>query len=215
MTERPPLLLLSKLAAGGLSAGVVLVWWPVLPHSSGAGSWVLRGIIWTCLFELLVLALGPLEQSLLESKAWVSVRAKLGTGLTVGNRGAIVVGLVMLLACAGLVWRGPVPSPAKPIKPQVEVKKIIQPVQIVRQTKVIEKTVPSKPRVIIKKETVTITKQAPSSSGSNGNSGGSSPKTPKTPSNPSAPKTPKKPSTPTTPKTPSTDTGSGKNTPGK
>jgi hypothetical protein len=121
----------------------------------------------------------------------------------------------MLAACAGLVWRGPVPSPAKPIKPQIEVKKIIQPVQIVRQTKVVEKPVPSKSKVIIKKETVTITKQVPSGNGSNGNSGGSSPKTPKTPSNPSTPKTPKNPSSPTTPKTPSADIGSGKTTPSK
>lgn len=191
MTERPPLLLLSKLAAGGLSAGVVLVWWPVLPHSSGAGSWVLRGIIWTCLFELLVLALEPLERSLLGSRAWIGLREKLGVGPLVGHRGAVALGLVMLLACAGLVWRGPEPSPARPQKPRVEVRKIIQPVKVVKETQVIERAVPSKPKIIVKKQTVQVIKKVPVA-----------PKETPTPKPPSEPKTPSTPSKPSSTKAP-------------
>ena len=200
MSERPPLLLLSKLAAGGLSAGVVLVWWPVLPHSSGAGSWVLRGILWTCLFELLVLTLEPLERSLLSSRAWMGVREKLGLGPSIGKRGAITLGLVILATCAGLVWRGPEPSPAKPQKPRVQVKKIVQPIKIVKETKVVEKTVPAKPKVIIKKETVVVEKTVPSPSESQ-----PTPSTPKTPSDPKPPPTTKTPKNPGTTKTPSSN----------
>lgn len=138
---------------------------------------MLRGIIWTCLFELLVLALEPLERNLLESQAWSAVRTRLGVGPMVGNRGAIVLGVVMLLACVGLVWRGPQASPAKPVKPvqtKVEIKKIVQPVKIVRQTQIIEKPAPA-PKVIVKHETVTVIKPG----GSSGK-----PATPKTPTNP-------------------------------
>jgi hypothetical protein len=56
--------LLSKLIAGGLSAGVVLLWWPrVFPHDR-AGGWVARGIAWTLLAEILVVAVSPLEHVL-------------------------------------------------------------------------------------------------------------------------------------------------------
>src|SRR3954470_2649616 len=56
--------LLSKLVAGGLSAGVVLLWWPrFFPHDS-AGTWVARGIAWTLLAEILVVAVSPLEHVL-------------------------------------------------------------------------------------------------------------------------------------------------------
>jgi hypothetical protein len=55
---------MSKLIAGGLSAGVVLLWWPrFFPHDS-AGTWVARGIAWTLLAEILVVALSPLEHVL-------------------------------------------------------------------------------------------------------------------------------------------------------
>src|ERR671937_2276410 len=56
--------LFSKLIAGGLSAGVVLLWWPhFFPHDS-AGAWVARGIAWTLLAEVLVVAVSPLEHAL-------------------------------------------------------------------------------------------------------------------------------------------------------
>jgi hypothetical protein len=46
---------LSKSIAGGLSAGVVLLWWPVLfDRVDTVTSWFARGVAWTVLFELLL-----------------------------------------------------------------------------------------------------------------------------------------------------------------
>jgi hypothetical protein len=53
--------LLSKIAAGGLTAGVFLIWWPGHIEGEGLGQLVLRGLLWTLAFELLMLAFAPLE----------------------------------------------------------------------------------------------------------------------------------------------------------
>jgi hypothetical protein len=53
--------LVSKIAAGGLSAGVFLLWWPEHVPGEGLSQLVLRGLLWTMTFELLLLAFGPLE----------------------------------------------------------------------------------------------------------------------------------------------------------
>jgi hypothetical protein len=53
--------LVSKIAAGGLSAGVFLLWWPEHVHGEGLSQLVLRGLLWTLTFELLLLAFAPLE----------------------------------------------------------------------------------------------------------------------------------------------------------
>jgi len=52
-------------SAGGLSAGVVLLWWPMFfatdsVHDCGSG----RGIVWTLAFELLLVAFSPFELAL-------------------------------------------------------------------------------------------------------------------------------------------------------
>ena len=60
--------LLSKSIAGGLSAGVVLLWWPVLFEDvDTVGSWFVRGVAWTVCFELLMFALIPFERALWET----------------------------------------------------------------------------------------------------------------------------------------------------
>ena len=60
-------LFLSKAIAGGLSAGVVLLWWPLLFPADTLASWFVRGVVWTVLFELLLVAVGPLEAALWET----------------------------------------------------------------------------------------------------------------------------------------------------
>src|SRR4029450_4501517 len=58
---------LSKSIAGGLSAGVVLLWWPVLfDDVDTVTSWFIRGVAWTLCFELLLVALIPFERALWE-----------------------------------------------------------------------------------------------------------------------------------------------------
>jgi hypothetical protein len=59
---------LSKSIAGGLSAGVVLLWWPVIfDRVNTITSWFVRGVAWTILFELLLVALIPFERALWET----------------------------------------------------------------------------------------------------------------------------------------------------
>jgi hypothetical protein len=59
--------LLSKLIAGGLSAAVILLWWPSVFPSDTVSSWLIRGVIWTLSFELLLGALGPVEERIWRS----------------------------------------------------------------------------------------------------------------------------------------------------
>src|SRR5213595_897918 len=54
--------LISKLLAAGLSAGVFLIWWPEHHPTAGLMSLVVRGALWTLLYELLLFAFAPLER---------------------------------------------------------------------------------------------------------------------------------------------------------
>jgi hypothetical protein len=54
----------SKLLAGGLSAGLVLLWWPHFFPTDTVTSWLGRGVVWTLSFELLLIALSPFELAL-------------------------------------------------------------------------------------------------------------------------------------------------------
>ena len=152
MNEKPPLLLLSKLLAGGLSAGVVLVWWPVLSHSSGAGSWVLRGILWTCVFELLLLAFGPMEETLMNSRVLSRLRTYVPQPSS--NRTIITLAIVTAVVCAGLVIKGPAAKTEAKPRPKI-MQTIVKPVEVIRKTVVVEKPVP---KIITKTQTKTITK---------------------------------------------------------
>src|SRR4051794_5655537 len=53
--------LLSKILAGGLSAGVFLMWWPGHFPDAGMQWLVLRGVLWTLTFEVLLLSIAPVE----------------------------------------------------------------------------------------------------------------------------------------------------------
>ncbi|MEA2320442.1 MAG: hypothetical protein QOD81_292 [Solirubrobacteraceae bacterium] len=54
--------LLSKVLAGGLSAGIFLLWWPAHAPAQGAEWLIVRGVLWTLAFEILLLAFCPLER---------------------------------------------------------------------------------------------------------------------------------------------------------
>jgi len=60
-------LFVSKSLAGGLSAGIVLAWAPVLLASDTVLAWLARGVVWTLLFELLLLGFKPFEHALWET----------------------------------------------------------------------------------------------------------------------------------------------------
>src|SRR4051794_11226326 len=92
--------LVSKLLAGGLSAGVFLLWWPERFPAEGLSWLVLRGVLWTMAFEILLLAFSPLE-----AMAWRRLRAPRLTAAAERVRAARapvqVTGAVML-ASAGV-----------------------------------------------------------------------------------------------------------------
>ena len=130
--------LFSKLIAGGLSAGVVLLWWPrFFPHDS-AGAWVARGIAWTLLAEILVVAVSPLEHAFRARvaafgavgrfrsffSASTRVRAYFALGLA-----AVAVSLPLMLIATGH------PAVAETPKPP-QVTKVTRVVNVVKQVKV-------------------------------------------------------------------------------
>jgi hypothetical protein len=57
--------LFSKVLAGGVSAGIFLLWWPAHVTAQG-GEWLfIRGILWSLAFEILMLAYSPLETAIM------------------------------------------------------------------------------------------------------------------------------------------------------
>jgi hypothetical protein len=128
---------LSKSIAGGLSAGVVLLWWPrFFPHDS-AGTWVARGIAWTLLAEILVVALSPLEHALRARVSalgpvgqvraffsrWSRLRAYFALGLA-----AVAVSLPLMLIATG--------RPAKGQAPKQQVTNVTRVVKVVKRVQV-------------------------------------------------------------------------------
>jgi len=136
--------------AGGLSAGLVLVWWPVIfSQSASIGSWVWRGLAWTLVFELLLGLLVPLQSKMskhpLAIRAKVSLQAKINHGKNYLPEhpvtSTLLLAAVALALPAGLIISGPAPvkqtkRPLQIIKKQT---KIIKPVKVVRITKIITK----------------------------------------------------------------------------
>jgi hypothetical protein len=139
---------LSKSIAGGLSAGVVLLWWPVLfDDVDTVTSWFVRGVAWTVCFELLLLALIPFERALWETAHGERIARTMGTAGSRLHSGshrrrmgrlsavasfALVVPVVLLVA--GLQEQAPAHAEAKPVAPikVVRVTKVVRPVTVKR-----------------------------------------------------------------------------------
>jgi hypothetical protein len=93
---------LSKSIAGGLSAGVVLLWWPVLfDRVDTVTSWFVRGVAWTVLFEVLLVALIPFERALWETPGGERVSTKVGAANSRLHSGSRRRRLSRLSAVAG------------------------------------------------------------------------------------------------------------------
>src|ERR671922_71339 len=94
--------LVSKVLAGGLSAGIFLLWWPAHVTAQGSEWLFIRGILWSLAFEVLLLAYKPLEQAITgavrdrEKRRITAVRpVRLARLLVLGAVG-VVIPLVML-----------------------------------------------------------------------------------------------------------------------
>jgi hypothetical protein len=130
--------LFSKLIAGGLSAGVVLLWWPrFFPHDT-AGSWVARGIAWTLLMEILVIAVSPLEHAVRARAAAFGPVGHVRSFFLASTRQrayfALALALVAISLPLMLIATGH-PAAADEPRPQ-QVTKVTRVVKVVKQVKV-------------------------------------------------------------------------------
>jgi hypothetical protein len=56
--------LFSKVLSGGVSAAIFLLWWPAHVPGDGPEWLVIRGLLWTLAFEILMLSFCPLERAI-------------------------------------------------------------------------------------------------------------------------------------------------------
>jgi hypothetical protein len=105
----------AKLIAGGLSAAVILVWWPTVFPGDSVASWLARGVAWTLAFELFAHAFTPLERALWETTPGKRLRDR----ATRQDRG-LPLGRSATLACSALAVVGALLSFA-PDQPQKRV----------------------------------------------------------------------------------------------
>jgi hypothetical protein len=139
---------LSKSIAGGLSAGVVLLWWPVLFEDvDTVTSWFVRGVAWTLCFELLLLALVPFERALWETTRGERIARRVGNAGSRLHSGshrsrigrlsgvaALALAIPVVLVVAGLGEQAPARAEAQPVRPinVTRVTKVVHPVTVKR-----------------------------------------------------------------------------------
>ena len=129
---------LSKSIAGGLSAGVVLLWWPVLfDRVDTVTSWFVRGVAWTLLFELVLLALIPFERALWENERGERVAGRVGTARSKLHSGPQRRRLSRLSAVASAAILVPVVLLVTGLH-QAPARAGTQPIKVVRVTKVVK-----------------------------------------------------------------------------
>jgi hypothetical protein len=137
---------LSKSIAGGLSAGVVLLWWPVLFEDvDTVTSWFVRGVAWTLCFELLLVALIPFERALWETGRGERIARRVGDAGSRLHSGpprsrirrvsavaSLALAVPVVLVLAGLSEHVPARAEAPKVRPinVVRVTKVVHPVTV-------------------------------------------------------------------------------------
>jgi hypothetical protein len=177
----------SKLLAGALSAGVILLWWPTLFPVDTLTSWLARGLAWTLMFELLVLAMMPFERSLWGTKRGQRLGSKMDAARSrivhqdqrrrLGRQGAVAftaLAVPLVALGAGVSKHVPVHT-AKAQERPLHVTRVVK---VVKQVQV---------KRVVKREVVTV---PPSATGAPQPSYSRS--VVKAPSSNAAPATPKK-----------------------
>jgi hypothetical protein len=141
--------LLSKSIAGGLSAGVVLLWWPVLfPEVDTVSSWLVRGVAWTVCFEVLVYALMPFERALWETSRGERLACRVDAAQSRLHSGSHRRRMSRLSAVATMAMAVPVALLVTGLQKQPTARAeapVVRPINVVRVTKVVkvEKVVPA------------------------------------------------------------------------
>jgi hypothetical protein len=132
---------LSKSIAGGLSAGVVLLWWPVLfERVDTVTSWLIRGVVWTVLLEVLLLALAPVERALWETGRGERLAVRFGAAHSRLHSGTARRRWGRLSALATVALAVPVALMVMGLQEQLPARADAAPkrVKVVRVTKVVK-----------------------------------------------------------------------------
>ena len=142
--------LLSKSIAGGLSAAVVLLWWPVFFQDvNSVSSWLVRGVAWTVWFEVLAYRAHAIRARALGDLAR---RASRGPRRTRRSRGFTPAPhrrrISRLSAVASMAMAVPVALLVTGLQKQPDARAqgpVVRPIKVVRVTKVVkvEKVVPA------------------------------------------------------------------------
>jgi hypothetical protein len=133
---------LSKSIAGGLSAGVVLLWWPILfDDVDTVGSWLVRGAAWTVCFELLMVALLPFEHALWETSRGERLAGRMGAAQSRLHSGSHRRRLSRLCAVAAVALSVPVALLLTGLQKHPATgagTPVVRPINVVRVTKVVK-----------------------------------------------------------------------------
>jgi len=134
--------LISKITAGGLSAGIFLLWWPLHLPTEGLVWLILRGVFWTLTCEALLLAFVPLERMLgrgLRTGRFVALRRRLHSApVRVRAAGALVLalagfGIPVSLLSTGAAEQLPTTATRVVVKEVVVERPVIEKRVVVRQ----------------------------------------------------------------------------------
>jgi hypothetical protein len=141
--------LLSKSIAGGLSAAVVLLWWPVLFDGvDTVTSWLARGVAWTVCFESLLLALVPFERALWETSRGERLAGRVDAAQSRLHSGSHRKRISRLSAVATMAMAVPIALLVTGLHEQPDARAegpVLKPIKVVRVTKVVkvQKVVPA------------------------------------------------------------------------
>jgi hypothetical protein len=151
--------LLSKSIAGGLSAGVVLLWWPVLfDHVDTVTSWLARGVAWTVCFEVLVYALMPFERALWETSRGERRAGRVDAAQSRLHAGSHRRRLSRLSVLATVALSVPVALLVTGLQKQPDARAagpVVRPIKVVRVTKVV------KVQKVVRPQTATANTEVP------------------------------------------------------
>ncbi|MEA2468442.1 MAG: hypothetical protein QOJ57_2568 [Thermoleophilaceae bacterium] len=125
---------LAKLIAGGLSAAVILVWWPAFFPADTVASWLARGVAWTLAFELFTIVFTPLEHALWDTAPARRLRdkaARPGAGLPLGRSATLACSA--LLVVGFLLSFAPEQPRKRPVATTTHVTEVHRVVRVVRK----------------------------------------------------------------------------------
>jgi hypothetical protein len=138
---------------------VVLLWWPAFFHTDSVTTWLVRGIVWTLAFELLLVALSPFELALWSTHRGVRISQRVeakralldhdSPNRRIGRRAALALAALSLplaLIALGVGQHITVAHSAPPKVTRVtRVVRVVRPVKVERIVKVrtVRQTVPA------------------------------------------------------------------------